>query len=187
MVDWSKDLYVNPQLQSNLASDSKGSNENLDDQESNKSLSGNVRARSDSSSSRVSSQLSENINDLELVRQRKELIERGIDLFNKHPRRGLEYFYDKTILNRDAQEIGRFFHEYGDQLDKTIVGDCLGDDDKFFKEIMYAYVDRFDFSKMEFLTALRNFLSAFRLPGEAQKIDRLMEKFAARYCECNSK
>lgn len=29
------------------------------------------------------------------------------------------------------------------------------------------------------------FLSGFRLPGEAQKIDRLMEKFAARYCVCN--
>jgi hypothetical protein len=25
----------------------------------------------------------------------------------------------------------------------------------------------------------------FRLPGEAQKIDRLMEKFAARYISCN--
>ena len=27
----------------------------------------------------------------------------------------------------------------------------------------------------------------FRLPGEAQKIDRLMEKFASRFCECNPK
>ncbi|KAL1219207.1 Brefeldin A-inhibited guanine nucleotide-exchange protein 2 [Cardamine amara subsp. amara] len=26
-----------------------------------------------------------------------------------------------------------------------------------------------------------------RLPGEAQKIDRIMEKFAERYCKCNSK
>ncbi len=28
-------------------------------------------------------------------------------------------------------------------------------------------------------------MSGFRLPGEAQKIDRLMEKFAARYVTCN--
>ena len=33
--------------------------------------------------------------------------------------------------------------------------------------------------------ALRTFLSGFRLPGEAQKIDRLMEKFAERYVNCN--
>jgi hypothetical protein len=31
----------------------------------------------------------------------------------------------------------------------------------------------------------RKFLSGFRLPGEAQKIDRLMEKFAARFVSCN--
>ena len=34
--------------------------------------------------------------------------------------------------------------------------------------------------------ALRHFLTGFRLPGEAQKIDRLMEKFAERYYLLNS-
>ena len=29
------------------------------------------------------------------------------------------------------------------------------------------------------------FLDGFRLPGEAQKIDRLVEKFAERYLNCN--
>jgi len=31
----------------------------------------------------------------------------------------------------------------------------------------------------------RQFLWSFRLPGEAQKIDRMMECFAQRYCELN--
>ena len=52
---------------------------------------------------------------------------------------------------------------------------------------MYAYVDRLDFNERDFVAALRLFLDGFRLPGEAQKIDRLMEKFASRYCECNPK
>ena len=52
---------------------------------------------------------------------------------------------------------------------------------------MYAYIDQLDFSGMDFVPGLRRFLEGFRLPGEAQKIDRLMEKFAARYCECNVK
>lgn len=30
----------------------------------------------------------------------------------------------------------------------------------------------------------RQFLWSFRLPGEAQKIDRMMECFAKRYCDC---
>lgn len=41
---------------------------------------------------------------------------------------------------------------------------------------------RIDFTDMEFDEAIRHFLSGFRLPGEAQKIDRMMEKFAERFC-----
>ena len=52
---------------------------------------------------------------------------------------------------------------------------------------MYSYVDLFDFKEMNFLTALRLLLSRFRLPGEAQKIDRIMEKFAGRYFETTTK
>ena len=51
---------------------------------------------------------------------------------------------------------------------------------------MYAYIDLLNFENNEFVTALRLFLENFRLPGEAQKIDRLMEKFAGRYIECNT-
>ena len=50
---------------------------------------------------------------------------------------------------------------------------------------MYAFVDCFDFNGLDFVAALRILLAAFRLPGESQKIDRIMEKFAGRYCETN--
>lgn len=36
------------------------------------------------------------------------------------------------------------------------------------------------------MSPVRQFLWSFRLPGEAQKIDRMMEAFAQRYCQCNS-
>lgn len=52
---------------------------------------------------------------------------------------------------------------------------------------MYAYIDQLDFTELEFIPALRRFLEGFRLPGESQKIDRLMEKFASRYFSCNIK
>ena len=48
---------------------------------------------------------------------------------------------------------------------------------------MRHYVDTFDFgagSKCTFDKALRTFLGSFRLPGEAQCIDRLMESFASK-------
>lgn len=63
--------------------------------------------------------------------------------------------------------------------------------------ILDAAVNSMDFTGMSFDTALRQsppflidstfrtFLSRFRLPGEAQKIDRIVEKFAQKYCQCN--
>lgn len=47
--------------------------------------------------------------------------------------------------------------------------------------IMHAFVDQLDFTGLTFTDALRMFLQSFRLPGEAQKIDRYMLKFAARF------
>lgn len=50
---------------------------------------------------------------------------------------------------------------------------------------MHAFVDLMDFHHMQFTDALRTFLQSFRLPGEAQKIDRYMLKFAERYIAQN--
>lgn len=50
---------------------------------------------------------------------------------------------------------------------------------------MHAFVDLMDFKDLPFVDALRGFLQAFRLPGEAQKIDRYMLKFAERYVAGN--
>ena len=48
--------------------------------------------------------------------------------------------------------------------------------------MLHEYVDGMDFSSLPLDEGIRHFLSGFRLPGEAQKIDRMMEKFAER-CE----
>ena len=52
---------------------------------------------------------------------------------------------------------------------------------------MHAFVDMLDFKDLPFVDALRLFLQSFRLPGEAQKIDRFMLKFAERYIAGNAK
>lgn len=52
---------------------------------------------------------------------------------------------------------------------------------------MHAFVDMIDFSHLPFVDALRAFLQKFRLPGEAQKIDRYVLKFAERYIDSNPK
>lgn len=62
-----------------------------------------------------------------------------------------------------------------------MIGDYLGQHEEFPLAVMHSYVDSMNFSGMKFDAAIREFLKGFRLPGEAQKIDRIMEKFAERY------
>lgn len=50
---------------------------------------------------------------------------------------------------------------------------------------MHSFVNQLDFRELPFVDALRLFLQSFRLPGEAQKIDRFMLKFAERYIAGN--
>jgi len=68
------------------------------------------------------------------------------------------------------------------KLSKNCVGDYLGRSDEDAKVILKAFVDALDFAPFEqFDEALRFFLSLFRLPGEAQQIDRIIEHFAMGY------
>jgi len=68
------------------------------------------------------------------------------------------------------------------QLDMTQLGLYLskGPDEKypFHQKVRAAFVALFDFKELGFSGSLRTFLAKFRLPGEAQCIDRLMESFS---------
>ncbi|CAN8178199.1 unnamed protein product [Coccothraustes coccothraustes] len=57
--------------------------------------------------------------------------------------------------------------------------------EEFNLGVLHAFVDLHEFTDLNLVQALRQFLWSFRLPGEAQKIDRMMEAFAQRYCLCN--
>lgn len=66
-----------------------------------------------------------------------------------------------------------------------MIGEFLGEPDPKNVEIMHAFVDYMNFRRTSIVDALRQFLQSFRLPGEAQKIDRFMLKFAERYIQHN--
>ena len=122
----------------------------------------------------------------ESFKQKKELMDKGLALFKTSPKKGIAYLQEKKLIGKSAEDVSDFFHHY-ERLDKPAVGEFLSENTEFSKATMYAYVDAFNFHGMDLLAALRIFLSAgFRLPGEAQKVDRLMEKFAARYIDTNT-
>uniref|UniRef100_A0A4W3GFF6 ARF guanine nucleotide exchange factor 1 n=1 Tax=Callorhinchus milii TaxID=7868 RepID=A0A4W3GFF6_CALMI len=190
MVEWSRDLYVNPNSQTSLGQEKtseQDNNENKHPETINRY--GSINSLDSTASSGIGSYSTQtsgadNPEQYEVLKQQKEIIEQGIELFNKKPKKGIQYLQEQGMLGTTPEDIAQFLHQE-ERLDTTQVGEFVGDNDKFNKEVMYAYVDQLDFSSKDFVSALRMFLEGFRLPGEAQKIDRLMEKFAARYLECN--
>eukprot|EP00727_Mastigamoeba_balamuthi_P008354 m51a1_g4140 putative ankyrin repeat-containing protein (800) ;mRNA; f:215536-218378 len=66
-------------------------------------------------------------------------------------------------------------------IDKSRLGEYLGKNKPTNKRVLEAFCSLFDFSQLELDAALRVFLRKFRLPGEAQIIDRFMSAFAQAY------
>nr|XP_060480336.1 brefeldin A-inhibited guanine nucleotide-exchange protein 2 [Panthera onca] len=184
MVEWSKDLYVNPNHQTSLGQERPTDQEMGDGKGLDMARRSSVTSMESTVSSGTQMAVQDDPEQFEVIKQQKEIIEHGIELFNKKPKRGIQFLQEQGMLGTSVEDIAQFLHQE-ERLDSTQVGDFLGESTRFNKEVMYAYVDQLDFCEKEFVSALRTFLEGFRLPGEAQKIDRLMEKFAARYIECN--
>ncbi|KAG1326806.1 Brefeldin A-inhibited guanine nucleotide-exchange protein 1 [Cocos nucifera] len=121
---------------------------------------------------------------LEQRRAYKIEFQKGISLFNRKPSKGIEFLINTKKIGAAPEDIASFLKNTTG-LNQTIIGDYLGEREEFPLKVMHAYVDSFNFEGMDFGEAIRFFLRGFRLPGEAQKIDRIMEKFAERYCKCN--
>jgi len=63
-----------------------------------------------------------------------------------------------------------------------LLGQCLGHHGEFGKELVRCYPTHFSvFAGMDVVSALRNYLWRFRLPGEADQIGRVVEGFAQAY------
>lgn len=114
----------------------------------------------------------------------KQLLVEGVTLFNAKPRKGIDVLVSNSVLDRDADAVAHFLR-HTDGLDATSVGEYIGDGDEFNVAVMNAYTNAADLTGLTFDASLRHHLAGFRLPGEAQKIDRIMEAFAARFVACN--
>lgn len=111
-------------------------------------------------------------------------MQKGVSLFNRKPSKGIDFLMSTKKIGNSPEDVASFLKNTTG-LNPTIIGDYLGEREEFPLKVMHAYVDSFNFEGMDFGESIRYFLRGFRLPGEAQKIDRIMEKFAERYCKCN--
>merc|ERR1719511_594852 len=111
-------------------------------------------------------------------------LQMGKKKFNMDPKKGIEFLISHDLIKETPEDVAAFLYK-GEGLNKTMIGDYLGERADFNEAVLKAFVELRDFTDLILVQALRQFLWSFRLPGEAQKIDRLMETFARRYCQLN--
>lgn len=77
-----------------------------------------------------------------------------------------------------------FLQEEG--LSKTKVGEFLGGNEPLRRATLRAFVSLLELKRLNLVAALRYYLSLFKLPGEAQIIDRILEAFAGHWAASNA-
>lgn len=181
LVNWSEQSINLPARNSNV--DLRGSVDNLRASTDNRTIAESPNVGGDSGTATPMAE--DDYGELEKAKQKKTALTRAVREFNYKPKRGLKTLVKEGfIASESPEDIARFFHET-DLLAKGPLGEFLGEGDPENIAIMHAFVDQLDFTKTRFTDALRRFLQCFRLPGEAQKIDRFMLKFAERYITGN--
>lgn len=89
--------------------------------------------------------------------------------------------YEEDNLKRNVAHF--LLHRKG--LAKEKIGQYLGNlQAQFNQDVLKYYLQELDFFGIQIDLALRKFLSTFRLPGEAQKIERIVDCFSQRYVQC---
>ncbi len=115
-----------------------------------------------------------------------EQLSNGILRFNLSSTKGVDRLQACGAVGKTPSDVAKFLHSWSEKLDKAAIGEYLSREKEykggFNVLVLHEYVDQMNFSGLRFDDAIRHYLSGFRLPGEAQKIDRMMEKFAERYC-----
>jgi len=107
--------------------------------------------------------------------------------FNAKPKNGITKIVEICQQQgiEPEEQIAKFFYAQKNNLDLEAVGDYLSGPEEQNKKVLGHFTQEIDLSGQSFTEGLRGFLKTFKLPGEAQKIDRLVESFSETYCNKN--
>ena len=128
------------------------------------------------------------------IKSRKRQFRKAAKLFNEKSSKGIDFLVKNELIQETAADVASFLRNglvLG--LDKAEVGQYLGElgkaaspgknrpcweRDWFHKEVLEQFCSLFHFDGQPLIDGLRMFLASFRLPGESQQIDRIIQSFA---------
>ncbi|XP_047458727.1 Golgi-specific brefeldin A-resistance guanine nucleotide exchange factor 1 isoform X2 [Mugil cephalus] len=118
------------------------------------------------------------------IRTKKKLLITGTEQFNQKPKKGIQFLQEKGLLSdpMDNNQVAQWLRE-NPRLDKKMIGEWISDRKNM--ELLDSFVNTFTFQGLRIDEALRLYLEAFRLPGEAPVIQRLLETFTDNWHKVN--
>ena len=130
------------------------------------------------------------------IKSKKRLMRKAALLFNEKSSTGLkflvsaglfvdpptplmvaEFLRNGIVVGLSKYAVGAYLGEAGKSAEP---GKSRPDFERdwFHKEVLKCYCSLFKFENQSLIDGLRMFLSSFRLPGEAQQIDRILQAFS---------
>jgi hypothetical protein len=85
--------------------------------------------------------------------------------------------------SEDKQQAQKLYDGQDEFVGNLPAAAWLGGPDRV--NIRAAYMDLFDWSNMNILAALRSLCMRLVLKGETQQVDRVLDAFSTRWCQCN--
>ncbi|XP_058806216.1 Golgi-specific brefeldin A-resistance guanine nucleotide exchange factor 1-like [Phymastichus coffea] len=123
------------------------------------------------------------------MKTRKRWLAIGSEKFNENPREGIAKLMENGLLggipgHADPNEIAKLLRE-NPTLDKKAIGEYLSKKEN--TNILHSFVHSFNLQNTRMDQAVRQYMEAFRLPGEAPLISLLLEKFADHWHDSNNR
>ncbi|XP_077207241.1 Golgi-specific brefeldin A-resistance guanine nucleotide exchange factor 1 isoform X3 [Paroedura picta] len=122
--------------------------------------------------------------ELMKIKSKKKLLISGSEQFNQKTKKGIQFLQEKKLLTTpmDNDEVAKWLRE-NPRLDKKMIGEFVSD--RKNADLLDSFVGTFSFQGLRLDEALRLYLEAFRLPGEAPVIHRLLEVFTEHWRKSN--
>ena len=122
---------------------------------------------------------------IEKSRAQKLQLQKAIRKFNFKPKHGVQHLISTgNIAPDNAADLAKFLFNCP-SISKEKLGEYFGEEAPFNIDVMGEYADYMNFKNMNLDDGLRHFLDHFTLPGESQKVDRVMQVFAQKYYKYN--
>lgn len=119
--------------------------------------------------------------DLTEAKKRKRLLWLALERFNARPKDGIQFIKENKLIDNN-EDLVQFLKD-NLRVDKKVLGEFLSKEEN--RPMREAFIQSLDFNNLRIDEALRSMLEKFRLPGESQLIERILDTFSIHWFEQN--